>query len=205
MLSSLLLASALTFAPIQSTSEPITETPIVEETPTSESVDETLIEEITAYIEQITKENELLNLVIGLLGGTSALGTLISIIVSFVVNHRNRQTQKSQIKEMNALMKESLDKIYTKVFKEDLAKIIAKEEATQELAKIMIKAFNFAQDKSAQGKNALCDLLLKANEINGNDKDVEKSLIETKTEINKEQAKVEETNKKVENDYIPVD
>lgn len=198
MLSSLLLASALTFAPIQATSEPITETPVVEETPTSET-ETSIIDDVKTFV-----ENHLnVNTILGIVNGCVSSGAIFTALVIYISKRKQGlNIEKSVVAVLNAQLGTSFKSLKDK----ELADLIKKQDITQDAIKLMVKALVLAQDKTAEGKKALVDLMIECNEkLGGVDKTTEQVLNNAKVEINKEQAKVEETNKKVENDYIPVD
>lgn len=200
-LSSLLLASALTFAPIQAQSETtVGETPTVEvETETNTDTD------LKEYFEELTKKYSNVETWLGILFGSTGGVSVVSILVAITTSIKNKKNSKETEKAVLDVINKNLGTAYESLTKENIDEIIKKQEISQDLMKLMIKAFAFAQDKSAEGKKALLDLMIEINNLNGGDKVIEKQLAEKKVEITKHEEKVAETNKKVENEFIPVD
>lgn len=202
-LSSLLLASVLTFAPIQAQSETtVEEPPVVEvETETETNTEDELKEYINELTTKYTNVETWLGIIFGSTGGVS----LVSVIIALFTSVKNKKNSKEIEKAVLNVINANLGTAYESLTKETLEEIVKKQEITQDLCKLMIKAFAFAQDKSAEGKKALLDLMIEINTLNGGDKVIEKQLAEKKVEITKHEEKVAETNKKVESEYIPVD
>lgn len=198
-LSSLLLASALTFAPIQAQSETtVEETPIVEETTNTDT-------ELKEYFEELTKKYSNVETWLGILFGSTGGVSVVSILVAIATSIKNKKNSKEIEKAVLDVINKSLGTAYEQLTKENIDEIIRQQDLTKDLMKLMIKAFAFAQDKSAEGKKALLDLMIEINTLNGGDKVIEKQLAEKKVEITKEEVKIANTNKKVESEYIPVD
>lgn len=197
-LSSLLLASALTFAPIQAQSNEVVETPIVEETTDTDT-------ELKEYFEELTKKYSNVETWLGILFGSTGGVSVVSILVAIATSIKNKKNSKEIEKAVLNVINSNLGTAYESLTKANIDEIIKKQEISQDLMKLMIKAFAFAQDKSAEGKKALLDLMIEINTLNGGDKVIEKQLAEKKVEITKEETKIANTNKKVESEYIPVD
>lgn len=198
-LASLLLASALTFAPIQAQNETtVEETPVVEETTNTE-------EDLKAYFEELAKKYSNVETWLGILFGSTGGISVVSVLVAILTSIKNKKSGKETEKAVLDVINKNLGTAYESLTKETLEDIAKKQEITQDLCKLMIKAFAFSQDKSAEGKKALLDLMIEINNLNGGDKVIEKQLADKKVEITKHEEKVAETNKKVENEFIPVD
>ena len=197
-LSSLLLASALTFAPIQAQNSEVVETPIVEETTNTDT-------ELKEYFEELAKKYSNVETWLGILFGSTGGVSVVSILVAITTSIKNKKNSKETEKAVLDVINKNLGTAYESLTKENIDEIIRQQEITKDLMKLMIKAFAFAQDKSAEGKKALLDLMIEINTLNGGDKVIEKQLAEKKVEITKEEVKIANTNKKVENEYIPVD
>lgn len=198
-LSTLLLASVLTFAPIQAQNETTVEEPPVVE------VEKNTEDELKEYIDELTAKYSNIETWIGIIFGSSGGVSLVSVIIALYTSVKNKKNSKEIEKAVLNVINSNLGTAYESLTKETLEEIIKKQEITQDLCKLMIKAFAFAQDKSAEGKKALLDLMIEINNLNGGDKVIEKQLAEKKVEITKHEEKVAETNKKVESEYIPVD
>ena len=197
-LASLLLASALTFAPIQAQNETIVEdTPTVEETTTED--------ELKQYFDELAAKYSNVETWLGILFGTSGGISVVSVLVAIFTSVKNKKNGKEIEKAVLNVINTNLGTAYESLTKETLEEIVKKQEITQDLCKLMIKAFAFAQDKSADGKKALLDLMLEINTLNGGDKVIEKQLAEQKEEVVKAEVKTAEINSKVESEYIPVD
>ena len=197
-LSSLLLASALTFAPIQAQKNEVVETPIVETTDKQEI-------NLEEYIADLTAKYSNMEQWLAILFGTNGSVSLVSIAVALFISIKNKKSAKATEKAVLDVINKSLGTAYEQLTKENIDEIIRQQDLTKDLMKLMIKAFAFAQDKSAEGKKALLDLMIEINTLNGGDKVIEKQLAEKKVEITKEEVKIANTNKKVESEYIPVD
>lgn len=197
-LSSLLLASALTFAPIQAQNSEVVETPIVETTDKQEI-------NLEEYIAELTAKYSNMEQWLAILFGTNGSVSLVSIAVALFISIKNKKSAKATEKAVLDVINKSLGTAYEQLTKENIDEIIRQQDLTKDLMKLMIKAFAFAQDKSAEGKKALLDLMIEINTLNGGDKVIEKQLAEKKVEITKEEVKIANTNKKVESEYIPVD
>lgn len=198
MVSNLLLASALTFAPIQAQNSEVVETPIVEETTNTDT-------DVKEYFEELTKKYSNVETWLGILFGSTGGVSIVSILVAITTSVKNKKNSKEIEKAVLNVINSNLGTAYEKLTKENIDEIIRQQDLTKELMKLMIKAFAFAQDKSAEGKKALLDLMIEINTLNGGDKVIEKQLAEKKVEITKEETKIANTNKKVESEYIPVD
>ena len=197
-LSSLLLASALTFAPIQAQQTDVVETPVVEESTTSE-------DDLKEYFEELAAKYSNVETWLGILFGSTGGISLVSVLVAVITAARNKKNGKEIEKAVLDVINKSLGTAYESLTKENIESIIKNQAATQDLCKLMIKAFAFAQDKSAEGKKALLDLMIEINTLNGGDKVIEKQLAEKKEEITKVEIKNAEINAKVESEFVPVD
>lgn len=206
MFSSLLLASVLTFAPVNATSETITTEPttiVAEESTTTTTVDTQT--DLENYVDELVSKYSNIDTWLALIFGGSTGVSLISIISTLIVSKKNGRNAKQTEEAVLKVINQNLGTAYESLTKENMIDLLKRQEITQDLIKLMIKAFAFAQDKSADGKKALLDLMLEINELNGNDKEIAKQLATKKEEITKVEEKVAETNKKVESEYIPVD
>ena len=201
-LASLLLASALTFAPVQAQNEEIVETPTteIEETP---SVEEDV--NLEEYFKELATKYSNVETWLGILFGSTGGISLVSVLVAILTSVKNKKNGKEIEKAVLNVINSNLGTAYESLTKETINEILLKQDTVQDLCKLMIKAFAFAQDKSAEGKKALLDLMIEINSLNGGDKVIEKQLAEKKVEIAKEEQRIVETNKKVENEFIPVD
>ena len=198
MVSNLLLAGVLAFAPIQAQNSEVVETPIVETTDKQEV-------NLEEYIADLTAKYSNMEQWLAILFGTNGSVSLVSIAVALFISIKNKKSAKATEKAVLDVINKNLGTAYEKLTKENIDEIIRQQDLTKDLMKLMIKAFAFAQDKSAEGKKALLDLMIEINTLNGGDKAIEKQLAEKKVEITKEEVKIANTNKKVESEYIPVD
>lgn len=199
MLSSLLLASALTFAPIQAQAPTdVVETPVVEEEQPVED-ESTLVEDIKGFVE----EHLSINAIVGVVNGFVSSGAIFTALGVYLSKRKQGlNIEKAVLETLNKQLGTSF-----KSFKdEELKEFIRKQDITQDAIKLMVKALVLAQDKTAEGKKALVDLMIECNEkLGGVDKETTQVLNHAKEEIVKEQVKTQEVNKKVESEYIPVD
>ena len=198
MVANLLLASALTFAPIKAQSNEVVETPIVETTDKQEI-------NLEEFVANLTQKYSQMETWLAILFGTNGGVSIVSILVALGISIKNKKNAKATEKAVLDVINKNLGTAYEKLTKENIDEIIRQQDITKDLMKLMIKAFAFAQDKSAEGKKALLDLMIEINTLNGNDKEVARQLTEQKEEIVKTEVKIANTNKKVESDYIPVD
>ena len=198
MVANLLLASALTFAPIKAQNSEVVETPIVETTDKQEI-------NLEEFVANLTQKYSQMETWLAILFGTNGSVSIVSILVALGISIKNKKNAKATEKAVLDVINKNLGTAYEKLTKENIDEIIRQQDITKDLMKLMIKAFAFAQDKSAEGKKALLDLMIEINTLNGNDKEVARQLTEQKEEIVKTEVKIANTNKKVESDYIPVD
>lgn len=198
MVANLLLASALTFAPIKAQNSEVVETPIVETTDKQEI-------NLEEFVANLTQKYSQMETWLAILFGTNGGVSIVSILVALGISIKNKKNAKATEKAVLDVINKNLGTAYEKLTKENIDEIIRQQDITKDLMKLMIKAFAFAQDKSAEGKKALLDLMIEINTLNGNDKEVARQLTEQKEEIVKTEVKIANTNKKVESDYIPVD
>ena len=183
MVSNLLLAGVLAFAPIQSQNSEVVETPIVETTDKQEI-------NLEEYIADLTAKYSNMEQWLAILFGTNGSVSLVSIAVALFISIKNKKSAKATEKAVLDVINKSLGTAYEQLTKENIDEIIRQQDLTKDLMKLMIKAFAFAQDKSAEGKKALLDLMIEINTLNGGDKVIEKQLAEKKFEITKEETKI---------------
>lgn len=203
MIRTLLFVSALTFAPVEQPTVVPTEEPTTTETITTTTetttTETTLVEDIKKFADDYLN----LNTILGIVNGLVSSGAIFTALGVYISKRKQKvDIESSVIASINSVLGTSF-----KSFKdEELKEFITKQQITQDMLALMIKALVLAQDKTAEGKKALVDLMLECNAKLGTvDTKTEQILTNAKEEIVKEQTKIEQANKKVENDYTPID
>ena len=208
MLEKIILASALLFANVDETTtitDTTTETTTITDTTISDSEDITydeseqeVIETLKEWLLQFFDSN-----LVGFVINWAIDAGLITIIAGIYFKYRKYKAKSSQ--EIASEVKEQINEILNASFKdlskeqqEKIVDVITKLNSEIETLK---KALVLAQDKTAEGKIALLNL------INETTKEVEviKEVEKVKEKVIEENNKEKEINEKVKEKYKPVD
>lgn len=208
MLEKIILASALLFANVDETTtitDTTTETTTITDTTISDSEDITydeseqeVIETLKEWLLQFFDSN-----LVGFVINWAIDAGLITIIAGIYFKYRKYKAKSSQ--EIASEVKEQINEILNASFKdlskeqqEKIVNVITKLNSEIETLK---KALVLAQDKTAEGKIALLNL------INETTKEVEviKEVEKVKEKVIEENNKEKEINEKVKEKYKPVD
>ena len=208
MLEKIILASALLFANVDETTtitDTTTETTTITDTTISDSEDITydeseqeVIETLKEWLLQFFDSN-----LVGFVINWAIDAGLITIIAGIYFKYRKYKAKSSQ--EIASEVKEQINEILNASFKdlskeqqEKIVNVITKLNSEIETLK---KALVLAQDKTAEGKIALLNL------INETTKEVEviKEVEKVKEKVIEESNKEKEINEKVKEKYKPVD
>lgn len=208
MLEKIILASALLFANVDETTtitDTTTETTTIGDTTISDNEDITydeseqeVIETLKEWLLQFFDSN-----LVGFVINWAIDAGLITIIAGIYFKYRKYKAKSSQ--EIASEVKEQINEILNASFKdlskeqqEKIVNVITKLNSEIETLK---KALVLAQDKTAEGKIALLNL------INETTKEVEviKEVEKVKEKVIEESNKEKEINEKVKEKYKPVD
>ena len=207
MLEQLLLSTLLVFGADTSTLPPTTtETTETTETTTSESEittsdityeesEKDVIETLKEWLSQMFDSN-----LVGFIINWAIDAGLITIIAGIYFKYRKYKAKSSQ--EIASEVKEVLKDCFKDLSKEEQKEIIEKIEKFEGDLDKLKKALVLAQDRTAEGKIALLNLI---NETSENKTDIKEASEKVETQIKKEVEKEKKVNEKVKDDYQPVD
>lgn len=199
MLKNLLLSGLLMFAPIQNNVETVEEPPIVEVVETEEEMtEEQFTEKVKEFLGQYLNENIVVEII------TWAYNTgLITVLMTLYVKSR-----KFKGKTTEEIQKAVQDEVKTQItygFKtmsvEHLQAIYNRMGELEHGMQIMMKALVLAQDKTAEGRIALLNLITEKT----NNAEITAVAEQVKEEIVAETQVEQIVKEKVAGEYNPVD
>lgn len=211
MLEQLLLSTLLVFGADTSTLPPTTtETTETSETTTSESEittsdityeesEKDVIETLKEWLSQMFDSN-----LVGFIINWAIDAGLITVIAGIYFKYRKYKAKSSQeiASEVKEVVKEVLKDRFKDLSNQQQKEIIEKIEKFEGDLDKLKKALVLAQDRTAEGKIALLNLI---NETSENKTDIKEVSEKVETQIKKEVEKEKKVNEKVKDDYQPVD
>lgn len=210
MLEQLLLSTLLVFGADTSTLPPTTtettETTTTEAT-TSETTDDITFEESEQDVIETLKEwlsQAFDSNLVGFIINWAIDAGLITVIAGIYFKYRKYKAKSSQeiANEVKEVVKEVLASCFKDLSKEQQKEIVEKIEKFEGDLDKLKKALILAQDRTAEGKIALLNLI---NETSENKSDIKEVSKKVETQIQKEVEKEKKVNEKVKDDYQPVD
>lgn len=203
MLKNILLSGVLMFAPIQNADETVVEPPVQETIPGEEIVEEEMTEEqftekVKEFLGQYLNENIVVEII------TWAMNTgLISVLFTLYIKSRKYKGKSAQ--EIQELVKQDIPSLvkecFNKMSVEHLQAIYNRMGELEHGMQIMMKALVLAQDKTAEGRIALLNLITEKT----NNTEVTKVAEMVKQEIIEETKAEKLIIEKISGDYNPVD
>lgn len=203
MLKNILLSGVLMFAPIQNADETVVEPPVQETIPGEEIVEEEMTEEqftekVKEFLGQYLNENIVVEII------TWAMNTgLISVLFTLYIKSRKYKGKSAQ--EIQELVKQDIPSLvkecFNKMSVEHLQNIYNRMGELEHGMQIMMKALVLAQDKTAEGRIALLNLITEKT----NNTEVTKVAEMVKQEIIEETKAEKLIIEKISGDYNPVD
>lgn len=223
MIKQLLLASMLTFAPMQQNSEDVNEptsvevitseevssdttTSVVDENTSSDTTAEPttseIENEIQKYIEEFLSQYFNSNFVASIINWAIDAGLLSAIALIYLKYRKFKsKTIEEIVKEVKKTIEDNLGDSFKNLSTEEIQKITASVDTLAKDIDTLKKALVLAQDRTAEGKIALLDLIQ-----NTSTSDEVKKGVEVVKETIKEEQKVEQEVKEVvKNDYEKID
>lgn len=215
MLEQLLLSTLLVFGADTSTLPPTTtETTETTENTTDESEittsqttsdityeesEKDVIETLKEWLSQAFDSN-----LVGFIINWAIDAGLITVIAGIYFKYRKYKAKSSQeiASEVKEVVKEVLKDCFKDLSDQQQKEIIEKIEKFEGDLDKLKKALVLAQDRTAEGKIALLNLI---NETSKNKTDIKEVSEKVETQIKKEVEKEKKVNEKVKDDYQPVD
>lgn len=182
--------------PSNSTSISVTEN--TDKEPTQDEMEETIKNQLTEWLEQYL-DKDLVAKIISWAVDIGVIGYMA------VINLKYRKYKNKTIGEVvdggKDLLQNELHKCFSNLDKETIKNVST--QVNEIVVKIdqLMKALALAQDKTAEGKIALLNLISE----NTTQADTKEVVTEVKEQIQKEQKVEEEVKEKVANDYTPID
>ena len=203
MLKNILLSGVLMFAPIQNADETVVEPPVQETIPGEEIVEEEMTEEqftekMKEFLSQYLNENIVAEII------TWAYNTgLLTVLMTLYIKSRKYKGKSAQ--EIQELVKQDIPSLvkecFNKMSVEHLQAIYNRMGELEHGMQIMMKALVLAQDKTAEGRIALLNLITEKT----NNTEVTKVAEMVKQEIIEETKAEKLIIEKISGDYNPVD
>lgn len=200
MIKNMLLASVLMFAPIQNADETVVEPPVNETVETEENIEteEQFTEKLKDFLGQYLNEN----IVVEVISWAYNTG-LISVLFTLYI--KSRKFKGKTTDEIYDGVKEEVKTQVAYCFKsmsaEQLQPIYDRMVSLEHGLQLMMKALVLAQDKTAEGRIALLNLITEKV----NNEEVTKVAEQVKEEIIEETKTGQLVKEKVSGEYNPVD
>lgn len=203
MLKNILLSGVLMFAPIQNADETVVEPPVQETIPGEEIVEEEMTEEqftekVKEFLGQYLNENVVVEIISWAMN-TGLIGVLFTLYI------KSRKYKGKSAQEIQELVKQDIPSLvkecFNKMSVEHLQAIYNRMGELEHGMQIMMKALVLAQDKTAEGRIALLNLITEKT----NNTEVTKVAEMVKQEIIEETKAEKLIIEKISGDYNPVD
>lgn len=201
MFGKILFISALAFSPITLEDTTVVEPPIEEPTNTTE--DEPLTEEgFTEKIREFFEQYLSADMVANIINWAIDSGLLIALFGVYLKYRKYKSLSSEEIaKKVDDRIKQELKKSFEKLSEEQLQQLIDKVNSYEDVLNTLEKALILSQDKTAEGKKALLDLISEKT----NSSEVKKEASNVKEKVVEEQKTIDEIQEKVKDNYIPID
>ena len=201
MFGKILLISTLAFSPITLEDTTVVEPPIEETTNTTE--DEPLTEEgFTEKIREFFEQYLSADMVANIINWAIDSGLLIALFGVYLKYRKYKSLSSEEIaKKVDDRIKQELKESFEKLSEEQLQGLINKVNSYEDVLNTLEKALILSQDKTAEGKKALLDLISEKT----NSSEVKKEASNVKDKVVEEQKTIDEIQEKVKDNYIPID
>ena len=201
MFGKILLISTLAFSPITLEDTTVVEPPIEETTNTTE--DEPLTEEgFTEKIREFFEQYLSADMVANIINWAIDSGLLIALFGVYLRYRKYKSLSSEEIaKKVDDRIKQELKESFEKLSEEQLQQLIDKVNSYEDVLNTLEKALILSQDKTAEGKKALLDLISEKT----NSSEVKKEASNIKDKVVEEQKTIDEIQEKVKDNYIPID
>lgn len=201
MFGKILLISTLAFSPITLEDTTVVEPPIEETTNTTE--DEPLTEEgFTEKIREFFEQYLSADMVANIINWAIDSGLLIALFGVYLRYRKYKSLSSEEIaKKVDDRIKQELKESFEKLSEEQLQQLIDKVNSYEDVLNTLEKALILSQDKTAEGKKALLDLISEKT----NSSEVKKEASNIKEKVVEEQKTIDEIQEKVKDNYIPID
>ena len=201
MFGKILFISTLAFSPITLEDTTVVEPPIEETTNTTE--DEPLTEEgFTEKIREFFEQYLSADMVANIINWAIDSGLLIALFGVYLKYRKYKSLSSEEIaKKVDDRIKQELKESFEKLSEEQLQQLIDKVNSYEDVLNTLEKALILSQDKTAEGKKALLDLI--SDKTNSNE--VKKEASNVKEKVVEEQKTIDEIQEKVKDNYIPID
>ena len=201
MFGKILLISTLAFSPITLEDTAVVEPPIEEPTNTNE--DEPLTEEgFTEKIREFFEQYLSADMVANIINWAIDSGLLIALFGVYLKYRKYKSLSSEEIaKKVDDRIKQELKESFEKLSVEQLQQLIDKVNSYEDVLNTLEKALILSQDKTAEGKKALLDLISEKT----NSSEVKKEASSVKDKVVEEQKTIDEIQEKVKDNYIPID
>lgn len=201
MFGKILLISTLAFSPITLEDTTVVEPPIEEPTNTTE--DEPLTEEgFTEKIREFFEQYLSADMVANIINWAIDSGLLIALFGVYLKYRKYKSLSSEEIaKKVDDRIKQELKESFEKLSEEQLQQLIDKVNSYEDVLNTLEKALILSQDKTAEGKKALLDLISEKT----NSSEVKKEASSVKEKVVEEQKTIDEIQEKVKDNYIPID
>lgn len=201
MFGKILFISTLAFSPITLEDTTVVEPPIEETTNTTE--DEPLTEEgFTEKIKEFLEQYLSADMVANIINWAIDSGLLIALFGVYLRYRKYKSLSSEEIaKKVDDRIKQELKESFEKLSEEQLQQLIDKVNSYEDVLNTLEKALILSQDKTAEGKKALLDLISEKT----NSSEVKKEASNIKDKVVEEQKTIDEIQEKVKDNYIPID
>lgn len=201
MFGKILFISTLAFSPITLEDTTVVEPPIEEPTNTTE--DEPLTEEgFTEKIREFFEQYLSADMVANIINWAIDSGLLIALFGVYLKYRKYKSLSSEEIaKKVDDRIKQELKESFEKLSEERLQQLIDKVNSYEDVLNTLEKALILSQDKTAEGKKALLDLISEKT----NSSEVKKEASNVKEKVVEEQKTIDEIQEKVKDNYIPID
>ena len=201
MFGKILFISTLAFSPITLEDTTVVEPPIEEPTNTTE--DEPLTEEgFTEKIREFFEQYLSADMVANIINWAIDSGLLIALFGVYLKYRKYKSLSSEEIaKKGDDRIKQELKESFEKLSEEQLQQLIDKVNSYEDVLNTLEKALILSQDKTAEGKKALLDLISEKT----NSSEVKKEASNVKEKVVEEQKTIDEIQEKVKDNYIPID
>lgn len=201
MFGKILFISTLAFSPITLEDTAVIEPPIEETTNPTE--DEPLTEEgFTEKIREFFEQYLSADMVANIINWAIDSGLLIALFGVYLKYRKYKSLSSEEIaKKVDDRIKQELKESFEKLSEEQLQELINKVNSYEDVLNTLEKALILSQDKTAEGKKALLDLISEKT----NSSEVKKEASSVKDKVVEEQKTIDEIQEKVKDNYIPID
>ena len=201
MLGKILFIGSLAFSPITLADTTVVEPPIEETTNTTEDeplTEESFTEKIREFFEQYLSADMVANIINWAIDS----GLLIALFGVYLKYRKYKSLSSEEIaKKVDDRIKQELKESFEKLSEEQLQQLIDKVNSYEDVLNTLEKALILSQDKTAEGKKALLDLISEKT----NSSEVKKEASNVKDKVVEEQKTIDEIQEKVKDNYIPID